>query len=209
MADTGSIVDATITDAGRPCNSGSCVNFDDGKWPDGWSVNGDGDALTVTPGPTTSGGFALDVVFRDQLAFLSVDVAGASKVTVTANVLVLQFGSGETDFLGIAEEATTGASGLFLVHPRLSGERLAVELPKNEAQLALESPFTTYTPVRLELDLAAKTYAYTVGSETKNGPVTSPPSSGKLAVVIGGNFVESGSNPWHLRYDDIEIVTTK
>jgi hypothetical protein len=197
-----------ITDA-RACDPATCTSFDDGTLPASWTVNGLGSELTLVEGGTTPNGFALDLVFKDSLAFLSVDVAGATKVAVTANVQVVQFGDGEVDLLGIAEAPMTEVSGLYLVHPAAKGASLSVELPKNQGQLPLGAPFTSYTPVKLELDLAGRTFAYTAGTEVLRGVVNTPPSPAQLAVLIGAQYSSGATLPWHVRYDDIDIVVTR
>ncbi len=209
VEDGASTVDATITDGGRTCNPADCRNFDDGQLPGGWSVNGDGGGLTVSPGAATSGGFALDLVLKNDLSFLAVDVGGASKVSVTANVLVVQFGDGEVDLLGIAELANTGVSGLYLIHPPASGASLSIELPKNEDHFPVAATFMTYTPVTLEIDFIRKKYFYSVGGVPKSGDINMPFAATTAAVLIGGQYSMNVNTPWHVRYDDIQIVVER
>lgn len=199
------VVDGEVSDVRRPCMAPSCTDFDNGAWPAKWNVVGDGGALTVSEGQTTSGKFALDVVFTHEVAFLAIDVAKATKVTVTANVVVVAFGDGEVDLLGIAEKQATNVPGVYLIQ---KGRSPFLEIPGSPG-VSLASSFATFTPITLVVDGAGQTYAYTVGGETVRGVLLPALNVTTLSVLIGGVFSSGVTIPWHVRYDDVEIVVTQ
>jgi hypothetical protein len=156
----------------------------------------------------TSGVNALDLTFSDKAAYFGISLAGKKKVTVTANVLVVELGTGEVDLFGIAESQDVGAPGILLVHRMSALNTLAVELPGGQAQYDLAADFSKYTPVTLTVDLDTGTYAYEAGSSKMSGTLTSPLSPTSVSVVIGGVYPAPGFKPWHVRYDDVTIVAT-
>lgn len=198
--------DASLTDAGRACVAPGCADFENGV-PTGWALQGDKAAIKITTGPATSGMNALDVTFSSNAAFYAISVAGKMKVTVTVNVMVVKFGSGEVDFLGISESKNSGATGLLLVHPNPALNTLSVELPNSQGQQSLGGvDFSTYKRVTLTLDLGNSSYAYEVGGTVMQGPLSKVPASTNLAVVVGGVFPTAVGAEWRVRYDDLEIT---
>jgi hypothetical protein len=201
--------EASTVDAGRACVPDGCVNFETQSWPSSWHVQGDAAALVVTKGAATSGAWALDLKFQANEAFLSVDVAHKSKVTVRANIKVLQFGDGEVDLFGISESSAIKTPGFHLVHNSTSLSTLVVELGSGGMQLDLASTFTGYTSVMFEYEPAKNAYSYRVGSEPlQSGSLAGAVSADTMAVTIGASFINGTKNTWHVRYDDVEITTT-
>jgi hypothetical protein len=210
-ADGGVLADdgGPIEDAGRSCAPPSCVDFEDGGWPSTWKVVGDPKLLLVSPGRATSGTRALDVAFADSPAVFTVGAAQISKVTVAANVLVLAYGNGEVDLLGIAESAEYAAKGIFLAHPAANGASLVVEAPLGDVSpLGAAADFGRYVPVRLELDFRTDEYAYAVaGGAPVKKAFGKKFTAQSLTVLVGPSYTKGVTKPWRVRYDDVEITT--
>ena len=200
----------TVTDAGRACVAPNCTNFETGELPATWTPVGDTSAIGVTVGATTSGSFALDLMFQSKEAFLAIDVANKTKVTVKANIKVLQFGDGEVDLFGISESSAVKTPGFHLVHAAAALSSLVVELGAGGAQPKLKSTFAGYTSVMFQYQPGTNTYSYRVGSEAlQMGVLGGAVPAGTMTVTIGASFVSGPVTvPWHVRYDDVEITTT-
>lgn len=204
--DGGAVVEA----GGGPCAAQPCVlDFEDGKLPAGWAQVGNNASLAVTAmGSSLSGTHSLGVTLAagGSPAYLALDLEGARRAVVTAHVLVVKSGDGEVDFVGISNVATA-EPGLYLVHSA-SLKGIAVELPSSTAQLTGQ-PFTSYTAVRLEVDLANRSYAYQLG--------TSPPKLGKLEadafnadrlfILLGAPYADKVTQAWSVRFDDVKVET--
>jgi hypothetical protein len=201
----GSTTDAT-TDAGRPCLAPACEDFESTTWAKVWLAASPVNAPTVTPGLATSGTHALDVTISDSTTSYRVhDASGATNLTLTANILVDQMGDGEVDLLGIGDSVAAGPAGIYLVHPALSGQLLAVEEENSQTQLAQD--FSVFTAVRLELDLAKRTYAYTIGTAPRiTGMLAQTPAQQSATFFLGVTFAKGVTKPWHVRYDDVAIT---
>jgi hypothetical protein len=199
--------DAAAFDAGRLCSPPACEDFESPTWTTAWLVGTAPSAPTVTNGTATSGTRALDVVISDNTtSYVVHGASGATKLTLTANVLVAQMGDGDVDLLGIGESATPGSQGVYLVHQASLGQVLSVEQPGNQ-QTALASGLSTFTPVRLELDLVAQTYAYTIGAAPRIARSFSyKPSLLGATFFLGVTYASGVTKPWHIRYDDVAIT---
>lgn len=206
----GSVADGALRPEGSaasgPCAAAPCVfDFEEGKLPAAWAPAGNIGTLLVTDGMSTSGTKALDVsLSTSEPAFLVLDLGRARRAAVTASVLVLTRGTGEVDFFGLCDKATA-EPGLYLVHSG-SSIQFAVEPPLAGVELIAQS-FSSYTAVRLEVDLVARTYSYSLGAN--------PPKSGTLAknalgaaslyVLLGAPYAMGVTQPWHVRFDDVKV----
>jgi hypothetical protein len=200
--------DAASLDAGFPCAS-PCVNFDSAGWDAIWSP-GSVPAPSVSAGQTTSGKYALDVSLLGNSSTLSyrqhAAPAGATKLSLTASIRVEAWGNGEVDLFGIGDSVTLPTSGVFLVHPSAAGASLAAEAPGG-GQTGLSASFSNYQRVRLDVDLIAKTYACTIGSEPPvGGSFTAAMKSGNVVLFLGVTYANGVALPWHIRYDDVEFT---
>jgi hypothetical protein len=203
-----STVDAATLDAGRPCSAPSCEDFETAAWAKTWLAGTASGAPTVTVGPSTSGSRALDVAITGSTTSYVLHGAGpATKLTLTANVLVDQMGDGDVDLLGIGESANPGSQGLYLVHPVAAGQALAVEI-EGVVQTSLGADFSAFTAVKLEVDLDAGVYAYTIGVAGGRVERQIPTAMLKTSATffLGVTFAAGVTKPWHIRYDDVAIT---
>jgi hypothetical protein len=203
-----STADAATFDAGRPCSAPACEDFESTAWATTWLGGTASNAPTVTRGSSTSGSRALDVAITGSTtSYVFHGAAPATKLTLTANVLVDKMGDGEVDLLGIGESANPGSQGLYLVHPVAAGQALAVEI-EGVAQTSLGADFSAFTAVKLEVDLDAGVYAYTIGGGGGRVEGKLPNALLKTSVTffVGITFATGVTKPWHIRYDDVAIT---
>ncbi len=188
------------------CAAAPCIfDFEDGQLPAGWAPAGKIATLLVTDGTSTSGTRALDITLKsDDPAFLALDLGSAQHAAVTAQVLVLSRGDGEVDFLGLSDLTTT-VPGLLLVHND-NMNQYVVELPVAGVE-PIARPFTTYTPVRLEVDLVGRTYSYRLGTDPeRKAPLAKGAfPAGKLNVLLGLSYATGVTKSWHVRFDDVKV----
>jgi hypothetical protein len=200
--------EGSTTDAGRPCLASACEDFESTSWSTTWLAGPALDAPTVTPGPSTSGSRALDVAIRaDTTSYVFHGAGGATKLTLTANILVDTMGDGEVDLLGIGESANPGSQGLYLVHPVAFAQALAIEV-SGGGQTPLGADFSVFTAVKLEVDLVAGVYAYTIGSGggRVEGQLPTTLLKASATFFLGVTFAKGVTKPWHVRYDDVAIT---
>lgn len=200
-------------DAGPPgCLPPFCEDFETGTWGSLWNRSGTA-RLEVSTGAATSGERALELyLVSEPRTFLQRELGVLpSKVTVSVNVLVLERGDGEVDFVQISDGADNGAAkGVHFVHAQSTGlfstESSASE-PRDIAPTS-EQSFATYARVSLEIDLNAHTYRAGAGIGQKSGALDRTWKPTKLVVSVGAPFANNldTARPWRVRFDDLRVL---
>jgi hypothetical protein len=190
-----------------------CETFETSEWSRLWprSASGSG-VLEVTEGESTSGTRALDLAIRaaDGEAVLSFS-AGVTprRIVASVNVLVLVKGDGELDLFEIVEGPELSARGIHFVHQASSGSYVSESSASYPKQiLPLGGMFATYTRVTLELDFNASRYTVMVGSQVRaTGELDTTWKPSVLFVMVGAAYTQNVTKPWHVRFDDVSVVT--
>lgn len=113
---------------------------------------------------------------------------------------------------GGGKPTTAGTGTLAVTEGEVtSGKSLAIEAPLT-GRTTLKETFTSYTPVTIDGDLVSGAYGAKVGSSPRFSSMGDAEANGAalpLEVRVGIHFAMNVTRPWHVRFDDVEIITTK
>lgn len=189
-----------------------CESFETDAWAVLWPPTG-GARIGVSTGPSSTGTRALELKLGsgDDPAYVERALGNVRKVTASVNVLVVKRGAGEVDFFEIVEGQSGTDRGVHFVHSA-SGSRFASDSSASVTQEILptvEQSFAKYTRVEMVLDVAARTYAMTVGAHQTSGQVDPAWNPKQLYVAIGAAYVANvpTAESWIVRFDDVSVVT--
>jgi hypothetical protein len=205
--DLGPMNDAAVDGPVFSCTASLCEDFETDSWRKDWQKAGATIIDVNADGPASSGTRAATLRVAASTPGILVHSLGAAKqVSFAANMIIVEKGDGEIDFINLVEGAQPGAPGFHISH---SGTNLNynLEVPKIPTR-ALGQTFVAYQRVKLEVNLVAHTYKFSAGNEVVQGELDPTfPAQPLLYISLGAGYATGIKKAWHVRFDDVEITT--